>query len=188
MCPVHLEGAQCSAPYQQGDLDGLCGLYAIVNALHVIRTPGRGMAKREAQGLFVAGLTYLNRRTNLHRYGGDGMPPAMLHRLAVHLAARANQVTGGNVSIKRPVPRPWKRAALLSTIDNALHRGAPVIIAFEKAHDHYSVIVGSTANRYRLFDSSMLQWIARDSLGISKSKRRHQVSAGGLLIVVPGIL
>ncbi|QXI66104.1 hypothetical protein CP157_03896 (plasmid) [Paracoccus marcusii] len=144
------------------------------------------MTRREAQGLFITGLTYLNRQSELHRYGGNGMSPATLHRLAVHLAARANQVSGGNVSIKRPAPRPWKRAALLNTIDNALHCGAPVIIAFEKAYDHYSVIVGATSDRYRLFDSSMLQWIARDSLGISKSKRRHQVSAGGVLVVVPG--
>lgn len=186
MRSVHLEGARHCAPYQQGDLDGLCGLYAIVNALHVIRAPGRGMTRREAQGLFVTSLTYLNRQSELHRYGGDGMSPAMLHRLAVYLASRFNQMSGGNVSIKRPAPRPWKRAALLSTIDNALHCGAPVVISFEKAYDHYSVIVGATADCYRLFDSSMLQWIARDSLGTSTSKRRHQVSAGGLLVVDPG--
>lgn len=183
---VELEGAQHSAPYRQGDLDSLCGLYAVVNALRVAVAPARVMERREAHGLFVAGLAYLNRRSMLHEVGAAGMSPATLHRLAVHLSAEASQVMGAKVSVERPPRRPWRRTVLLRTIDSALTQGAPVIIGLEQTFDHYTVIVGRTADRYRLFDSGALQWIARDSLGVPGSQHRHHLSAGGVLAVVLG--
>lgn len=73
---------------------------------------------------------------------------------------------------------------LLRTIDSALGRGAPVIIGLEQSYDHYTVIIGATAARYRLFDSNVLQWIARDSLGVPGSQHRHQLSVGSVLVVV----
>ncbi len=186
MCWVERDGAQHGAPYRQGDLDSLCGLYATVNALRVALAPTRALKRREAQELFVAGLAYLNRGATLHEFSAAGMSPATLHRLAKHLSVRASQVTGTKVSVARPPRRPWKRAVLLRTIDDALGHGAPVIVGLEQSYDHYTVITGATAARYRLFDSGRLQWIARDSLGVPGSQHRHQLSVGSVLVVVPG--
>ena len=51
-----------SKPYQQGDLDGLCGVYALVNAVDYLCGP---LSHRKARQLFQQILTHLEARAPL---------------------------------------------------------------------------------------------------------------------------
>lgn len=49
-------------PYRQGDLDGLCGVYALVNAVDYLCGP---LSKRKAKKLFAQMLTHLESKAPL---------------------------------------------------------------------------------------------------------------------------
>ncbi|WP_292573951.1 hypothetical protein [Methylomonas sp.] len=57
-------------PYRQGHLDGLCGVYALVNAVNKLCGP---LNKREAQALFLDILEYLESRGPLAYRCVDGI-------------------------------------------------------------------------------------------------------------------
>jgi hypothetical protein len=61
-------------PLEQGDLDGLCGLYAVINVLRVATYPGHLISNRMAAQLLDCGLRLLGRKRKLRQvivYGID---------------------------------------------------------------------------------------------------------------------
>jgi hypothetical protein len=59
-----------AATYCQGDLDGLCGVYAAVNAVDCLCGP---LAKADAQRLFKTILQHLETKTSLAQRCTDGL-------------------------------------------------------------------------------------------------------------------
>ena len=66
-------------PLQQGQLDCLCGIYAVINAVNVVHGPLRKSANR---ALFATCLQYLaSRRCLIARMTGDGTDGVELNQL-----------------------------------------------------------------------------------------------------------
>lgn len=49
-------GAAMTEPWQQGNLDALCGLYAIINALRLLHAPTGGLSRQVCKTLYRDGL------------------------------------------------------------------------------------------------------------------------------------
>ena len=99
-------------PYAQGELDGLCGVYAIVNA---VENTVAGWKKEDANGLFNHLVTRLSGQGRLHTAMADGIGVRELCRLIDHAGAYLADEYG--LSLKRhiafarrvPLSSYWKR-------------------------------------------------------------------------------
>lgn len=176
-------GAQRAAPYRQGDLDGLCGLYAIINAFAAVLAPTAPLSRPEARLLFGAGIVWLEGRKKLRAVAIGGMEDDLVFALAQHMTESLQKWLGRTVDVSRPRPGAWRRKALLAFINDALDEGHVIIAGLGHTHEHVSVIVGGTASRYTLNDSDGLRWIARRSIGTKHSKRRHRLGPRDIIIV-----
>jgi hypothetical protein len=162
-------------PFQQGDLDGLCGLYSIVNAVAVAvlrhpdsrraydrvpRVPLRRFNERLAEQL----LKSLSR--GLQQFGG--LPPTfdrgvrtvvlpkLLRRADRHLRLRhGTRLIWSKPFHKRKKVAP---AAIVKRVRRYLREPyTAVIVGYP---DHWSVIRSASPKRFRLADSSGDLWIA----------------------------
>lgn len=182
-----LPGVALCSPFEQGDLDNLCGLYAAVNALCVTSAPIRPLSTSEAQHVLHAGVSYLQRRGWLADALIDGMTLPRQRAVTQQMGKAASRIAGLNVSITQIVPgRPKFTAhAALELIASRIAAGSAVIACFENTLWHYTVISGTSAGRLYLFDSAGLHWIERRSIGVSvkRSQARHCVSLSSLIEV-----
>lgn len=183
MAPKRERGAQRAAPYRQGDLDGLCGLYAVINAFAAVMAPTAPLSRPEARLLFGAGIVWLEGRKKLRAVAIGGMEDDLVFELAHHMAESLQKWLGRTVDVSLPKPGAWRRKALLAFIDAALDDSHVVIAGLGHTHEHVSVIVGGTPSRYMLNDSDGLRWIARRSIGTKHSKRRHRLGPRDIIIV-----
>lgn len=176
-------GAPRAAPYRQGDLDGLCGLYAIINAFAAVMAPAVPLGRPEARLMFGAGIVWLEERKKLRAVAIGGMEDELVFELAQHMAESLASWLGRAVVVSRPRPGTWRRKRLLAVVDDALAHGHAVIAGLGHTHEHVSVIVRGTPSRYTLSDSDGLRWIARSSVGTEDSKRRHRLGPHDIIIV-----
>jgi hypothetical protein len=159
-------------PFRQGDLDSLCGLYAIVNGMRLALPPDRSIAKADTRQLFRAGLKFLED----HDCGDaarHGIPTEDWHALARHLLkfARRREIAHfkhGRRSI-RELPVDLDEA--IEEIERSVARGVPVAVELGKALNHYSVIAETNEQRWILYDSQDHSWIRKRHIGYDSSSR-----------------
>lgn len=176
-------------PYQQGSLDGLCGLYAIINALVFVSGSHRRLSHPIVESLFAELLQAIDRTIGLFHalhYGIDTGPLVII--LGEAVASFAND-HGLVVTIKRP----WEHKPEVSLRDllRGLRRyhakGAVVLIGFGGYLDHWTVAVAISARAMRLFDSA---GVTRVSLACcrmnhepAKSGVEHIIDADGVFVL-----
>ena len=183
---IILEGAAMAAPLEQGDLDGLCGLYAAINAVAVVLAPERPLSSAEIDNLFAAGVKHLSRRGQLADAVRSGMGFGTQHQLTQALAKKAARLTSLPITVTRPAKKhsSLRRRELMKLLERGLGDGAAMIVRFENALDHYSVVVGSSRARFYLHDSGARRWVTRAALGTRCcSARRHHLGPKGLVQV-----
>ena len=174
-------------PLHQGDLDGLCGLYAAVNALRLVLAPARKVNRPEALLWFRTGLEFLGETGNLEDIIVHGIGPQLWLDLMKKLAAAASSKKDFHVSVLQPLKHttPANRARMYETIEEAILHGRAVLISLSGAHDHYTVISGLSPLSLWLFDSGRLQRIGRADCGTQRSgdKWRHRINARTLTVL-----
>lgn len=182
-----LPGVALCSPFEQGDLDNLCGLYAAVNSLCVTAAPFRPLSPSEAQHVLHAGVAYLQRRGWLADAIIHGMPLPRQRAVTHHMAIVASRMTGFNITTAPILPaRSMLHVhAALDLVESRLAAGSAVVACFENTLWHYTVIAGMSASRLYLFDSAGLHWIERRSVEVSGKRRqaRHCVSLSSLIQV-----
>jgi len=182
-----LPGVALCSPFEQGDLDNLCGLYAAVNAICVTSAPVRLLSPSEAQRVLHAGVSYLQRRGWLADTLIAGMALHRQRAVMQHMGIVASGMTGFHMTVAPILPaRSTLLAdAALNLIASRLAAGSAIIACFENTLWHYTVIAGMSASRLYLFDSAGLHWIERRSFGVSgkRSQARHCVSLSSLIEV-----
>ncbi len=158
-----LPAAQQIQPIEQGSIDNLCGLYAVVNALRLLTPASRG----RDQKLFHAAITYLDDLEWLSSVITEGMHTALFSALARKIGESEN------FQVSRVASWGEKHRQEEAVI-RAIVTGSPVLASIDPPLDHYSVICGYTATRWLLFDSYGYRWLsrARCSFG-SRENARH---------------
>jgi len=194
---LKLTGVALCEPYEQGDFDNLCGLYAALNAIRLVMAPTRPISRVDANELFLSGIDYLNRRKALADVLEHGMDYRRQHAVTRHMAKSASRITGISVTVEQVFPSGRARAGaqpkkhthtpeeVISGIADWLSLGAPVIFELRKTHHHYTVIAGLSPSRVSLFDSDGLRWVERRALATTPNctHRRHHVPPASLLAV-----
>jgi hypothetical protein len=153
-------------PLPQGGLDGLCGVYSIINALPVARHEGLPLPGREARRLFGAALHYLYEEEDLPEVLRFGMDHPTWIALAQDLAARAS-TDSVKVAVKvarKPVSPKQRHAWIISELAQA-----HTVLVHLPGYCHYSVIVAWTSSGFRLFDSHVRKRVRAAPMSVAIS-------------------
>jgi hypothetical protein len=153
-------------PLTQGDLDGLCGIYSIINAtllaLHTMNRRGRQRARcspltqPEQDDLFLALVTCLVFRRNAVRLVVDGISTTDLRYALARASAWLAERRDLRLVVERPldanarVTRPRLAVAIKAHLANP---GAAAIVGLEHPLSHWSVVSAVTRRRLLLLDS-----------------------------------
>ncbi|TQM92424.1 hypothetical protein [Roseinatronobacter monicus] len=174
-----------SPAYKQGGLDGLCGLYAAINAIHLLTAPVRPLSAACTAALFECGAAWLNERGLLLAAVTDGVDEDAQYAMTRLLAEETEQMISASLSITRPVEpdESFQRRKLLSVIDAGLAQRAVLIVSLGGTYSHYTVLSGRSETRYYAYDSDGIKWINRQNLGVlaARSRKRHQIGKSGLV-------
>ena len=169
------------APLRQGNLDSLCGMYAVINAIRLTHARSKPLKRQDEKLLFDAGVRFLSRKQYLVDASIEGMIGRTQIRLAKHLIAQANERLNTKFKLHQ---LNVKRSTYSDIIEGEIDAGRPVCVLFDGALDHYSVIVGYSKSRFILFDSEGLAWLRRDLCQLSggKGDARHAIEKHALFI------
>ena len=145
-------------PYEQGELDGLCGIYASVNAMKLIDKTMRGP---KSVVLFNKLLRCLEKSGRLSNVATNGM---YLSDLNILLKEVVNNRYG--IVVQRPFYWTRKRPLdhLLSEVGTFLEEdsGRAVIASVSGGMYHWSVIARVTRKEIHFFDSHSIKKLRRD--------------------------
>ncbi len=158
-------------PYQQGNLDGLCGAYCIVNAVKYLCGP---LSEKDSAKLFQEVLGFLDKRKFLVKRMTAGTELREMKGLL-------DQVVAKRYPIRRT--KPFRKQSGLSLqeywegLQTFLDQdGRLVLIGLGGHHDHWTLIRKVTSRSLVLYDSDRLQRLNRRHCTLSLSNpggRRH---------------
>jgi hypothetical protein len=172
-------------PYQQGQLDALCGLYSAVNAAILLFSRCAPLDQAEITALFQDGVARIEAGGQLASTFPLGVDLRVWRRLVSQIAQAAARSRGYAVQISRPFrgTAPVALTAVYDALASVLDDGGVVALMLCGAHHHYTVIGGHGVTRYRLFDSSGLRWLAKAACGLPDSTARHRLATGTILLL-----
>jgi hypothetical protein len=154
-------------PLVQGELDGLCGIYSIINSLiwglyslqvtgHRPRQQSSPLRERDTEQLFLSLIARLTRKHGT-RSIVDGISSLELARLLRHSAVWLSAKRDLRLTFMRPFYR--RRRVTMGQVCQALSNhltgaGTATIIGLEWPSRHWTVVIGVTPTRLYLLDSS----------------------------------
>lgn len=155
-------------PFEQGMLDGLCGIYSIINGLlwaqhtsrfTTIKRPKQARTLREVEvtELFIHLLSALVQRRAHLRSVVDGVNNRDLARLIRHSSRWLIERSGVAFTSHRPFLGRARIATSRVACALAEHLATPgsaVIVGLECPWDHWTVVRKATPGRLLLLDSS----------------------------------
>jgi hypothetical protein len=157
---LELEGYESIDPFLQGEFDGLCGLYSVINALRLASYGSIELRRLRAGELFAGGLRFIAKRSKLSHVIANGMSVSLWRDLARHLCKVAS-TDSYQFSLQR-APSILNIGGCRDKVDwisNTLQEGSPVILLLKGKYQHFTVASAVTSKRLMLCDSSGMQWL-----------------------------
>ena len=158
-------------PYEQGGLDGLCGVYSIINASRIINS----FNSKECQELFEEIIKFLDSERNLSKLLISGLDINIIGQIL-------NNVKNINIKKKMPYKRENKTTLgeFWTGMQNFLEKpNRAILLGLGGVHDHWTVVESISEKQIKLFDSDKLKRINRSSCttGDPDKQRRHQIKS-----------
>ncbi|MBA7570973.1 hypothetical protein ES708_12729 [subsurface metagenome] len=146
-------------PFEQGELDGLCGIYSVVNAVKLIA--GR-LSEYEATVLFEKILAYIETKHSIGAIMTEGIGTRDMIGIVKHVLRNDY-----GIGYRRPFLRSKNRSFenYLEEISIFLHEGSPraVIVSLDhKEWEHWTVIRSISPQLIHLFDSSDMKRLNKE--------------------------
>ena len=168
-------GASVMRAAKQGDYDGLCGLYALINALDLAGCKGGRLPVHRKLFEELAGSLP---KGTLHRAIKDGLSGKDLLKAAAAVFPAFKKPLGGSVKVCRPF-----RETIFRTNDEFVESIADIMVSGRSAlilnictpvYDHWTVAASITPQAIVLRDSGALRELRLD---------RYTVRRGGYRIL-----
>ena len=170
--------ARPPTPLQQGDLDGLCGAYALVNAVTRL-LHNRGFQRDDANRLFQRLCRTLHRRQRMpqavwrgtHIDDIDGMLRTVRRFVRDHFAVNlvVSQPFEGDLPRKKD-----KFFRVLSGSFNSIGERKVAIIGLDRPGFHWTIATEVTARSFRLYDSGRSKRLRYGDCTLGKTMRGRQ--------------
>lgn len=170
-------------PFTQGELDGLCGIYTVINAFRVLF--GEDFSHERAQKVFTLlvgafpravaeGLGY-KELLNVITLANANVPKPL--RLEVRT----------DVFRKQPNGPAWRTDTFVKRLREEVEDGTQVaILGLEKAHDHWTLLNRLTPAMVKLADSDRITHLRLKNLGIHKNtKKDFRIAASQTILLRP---
>ncbi len=168
--------------YRQGDLDGLCGVYSIVNALRYVLH----LRDEDCTKLFERLIKALEQDCpHLHQPLLRGMYFAQLKRLVA--AAGQERIQGRTLKFeartlrlkrhRRTLPQLW------AALDQELGLACIAIVGITGATDHWCVVYRVTSKTLWLLDSSGQSRISRSRCTVRATQTRYCLEVSEILLI-----
>lgn len=160
-------------PARQGDFDGLCGLYALINALDPAgcRMPRSPVHRK----LFVALAAALPAR-KLGKAIDEGLEGKDLVKAAALAFPMFKRELGGLVTVSRPFPEATFQSneAFVEAMADILvsGRSALVLNVSAPAYDHWTVAASITPSAITVRDSGALKELRLDRYTVRRGRYR----------------
>ena len=177
-------------PYQQGDFDGLCGLYAIINAIRLVVRPSHKAGEDFCCDLFYALLRYASRHIALKTLINHGTPQWLMRVLLKWACAYVERRTALKPEVTQPFlgqgQSPFD-TVMAATRTMLAQRHSAFIVELGGVHSHWTVIQAMSKAQVHLFDSSGLKLINMSDLRMNYDKTwprtRHVVVARSVFML-----
>ena len=179
-------GARLVQPICQGDYDGLCGLYCILNAIRLVAAPYRILNHKESQTLFVTGVRFLDTAGILPKAVCWSIEKRRWHRLADVMRREARRSLGLTLHFDNPFANGQgvATAEALEAIERMIGQHKAIMVFVRGAYRHYTVIAGYTPESFKLFDSYGYRWIRKACCTTDPDeKARHQLHIESMIVV-----
>ena len=159
-------------PFQQGHLDGLCGLYALINAIRLATSDHLDLTNDQWTGIFACLLTEADAHTGATNLVMGGIGTRRLIALARYAVKHMANHHGIRLEMSRPLinlAKPSQRK-LVAELRRLVGRPASaILIGIGGSLDHWSVVRSVGDHYLGLFDSSSCQRIQ-----IDRCRARHE--------------
>jgi len=169
--------------YKQGDCDGLCGIYAIVNALSALCPE---IDKTHAKALFRALVASLaaHRKAPLSVVC-DGMHGTLLRSMLTRGETHVNQRFSAQITRSRlnlPASRATTRQ-LCERLRDALEDDHVAILMIDGSYSHWTVAYEVTDKTIRLLDSTGMKYLLRSRCTFIPTSKGHQLFRDEIILV-----
>ena len=162
-------GVRLIKPAAQGDYDGLCGLYCLINAVRLVLAPHGELGLQDLRVLFNAGVGLLARRGALQSAVQSCVTEQDWPKLATAVVKAAQTVANLPIRLERPrLPGTETARDTLHRIDALIASGEVPCVFLRGQTRHYTVISGYTPASLILFDSFGYRRVLRSSCGTRK--------------------
>lgn len=152
-------GARLVTPYQQGELNSLCGLYALINAIRVVHAPKHPLPGSTSRNLFRAGAKALVSDERTRQALHQGMTAGQQYKLVRTLMQTPLLSRLPPMRLLEKRPKLSTTADLEHFIKKTVGRGDVLLVCFEGRLSHHTVVTGLTDQRLILCDSIGMRFI-----------------------------
>lgn len=170
--------------FQQGELDYLCGVYAVINSSRAAAGHYRHLSSTDCRELFAALLLELEQTNNLATATAYGMGGRQISRLLKAADRWLLDWYGIHLSFKKPfhTRRTVETAAFLGTCRHHLEGlGSSTILRLSGRSEHWTVLSGMTDRRLLLIDSNRRKYLPIGNVTIGPGREQP-----GTIIVPSG--
>jgi hypothetical protein len=179
-----LAGTKIIAPLAQGDHDGLCGVYAIINGCRLVLAPRRELIQSELWRLFRSAYHWLDEREELTAAVTRAVGKAAWPQLTRFLCREINEITNAQLTVSKLATSADGPSRVINRIEAAILRGEAPIVFMRGQYRHYSVVCGYTDEHLTLFDSYGYARVRRASLLTRRQEATyHRFHAASVLSV-----
>jgi hypothetical protein len=169
--------------YRQGELDGLCGIYVIINAYR--RLFGDKFSHERCTKIFM----------KLARAAPMAVFEGLSYRelLELIMLANANVPAAMRIEVRTQVFRKqvsshaWGVETYIKRLREEVQEGKQVaIVGIQGAHDHWTLLHRVTPATFKLTDSSSLTNLRLANIGIAgKTKRSYRIVPSQTILLRP---
>jgi hypothetical protein len=144
--------SQVVRPYRQGELDSLCGVYCVVNAVRLAARPHRQLGRTTSTALFAVLVRELDERHRLRKVVTDGMGTRLVARLLRQAQRWLQDEHGLRLEVRAPFRKKDAPGHCLEVLTAYLAQpGTAAVVATE---EHWTVAQAVGSKRLHLFDSN----------------------------------
>ena len=156
-------------PYKQGELDRLCSLYALINA---VRSTGFKLTRLQMQAVADGIIENLS-SDDLKALMLGGAEHKDLMKLALRLNKGLNALFGKQVELTRPYKRnrPDLSTALREMTEARLNNAGVIVRISSDRFDHYSVFSHIEREKVRFIDSDHMPSLPLNELSTDGEKK-----------------
>ena len=142
-------------PYEQGYLDGLCGVYSIINATRLLVN----ISEEECMKLFRRCLTHVEEKKRLSKAATEGITKRDVWNILKNVVMASYPIASQNPFLGVNDINVEGFFTAIQTFLKADGKRAVIVGFYGPDWDHWTVIKYATAKRLTLFDSSMMKII-----------------------------